>query len=77
VPADLDVAGVGRDEGRQDAHHRRLPGTVGPEQGEDGAFRDGEIDPVEHDVLTEGFADGMGADCRPGRVDRHGLPRFQ
>src|SRR5664280_265594 len=76
VPTDPDVTGVGANQGRQDAHHRRLPGSVGPEQREDRAFGDREVDPVEHDVLAEGLAHCTGTDCRRIRIVHHGLLAF-
>ena len=53
VARDADLAGVGRDQRGQDLHHRRLACAVGPEQGEDRALGDGEIDAVEHHFPAE------------------------
>src|SRR5262249_62260975 len=52
------------------------PGSVGSEQGEDRAFGDREVDPVEHDVVAEGLAYRAGADRRRGHVDRQGFLPF-
>ncbi len=40
-------AGVGGDQGRQNPDRGGLAGTVGPQESQDGAFRDGQIQPVQ------------------------------
>jgi hypothetical protein len=50
------LAGVGRNQRRQDPHDRRLAGAVRPEQREDRARRDLEVDPVEDDLAAERLA---------------------
>jgi hypothetical protein len=47
------LAGVGRNQRRQDPHDRRLAGAVRPEQREDRARRDLEVDSVEDDLAAE------------------------
>jgi len=56
VPANLDLASIGADHGREDLDRGRLPGTIGAEQREDGARGDVEVDAVQHDLLAVGLA---------------------
>ena len=63
VAGDAQLAGVGADQRREDLDDRGLAGAVGPEQGEDGALGDVEVDAVEHDVVAERLA-------QAGRGDR-------
>src|SRR5439155_7558900 len=48
----LDAARVGMDEPREDAHRRRLAGTVGAQEAVHDARRDREIQAVERDHLA-------------------------
>ena len=50
---DVNVAGVGADERREDLHSGRLAGTVGAEQREDRPLGDVEVDAVEDDLVAE------------------------
>src|SRR5712671_5284525 len=50
-----DGPGVGGDQRGQDAHDRRLSRAVRAGQGEDRAFGDREVDPVERDLVAEGL----------------------
>ena len=52
-PATRRRARVGLQQRREDAHGRRLAGAVRPEQAEDRAFLDLEVDPVEGPHLAD------------------------
>ena len=62
VPVDGRSSAVGLEQRGQDLHHRGLAGTVGAEQGEDGARRNAQIDAPEHRVVAEGLGE-------PGDLD--------
>src|SRR5438477_343833 len=57
------VAGVGREQGRKDAHGGRLAGAVGAEEAEDRPGRDLEIDAVEGGDVAEALHDPVDDDC--------------
>ena len=57
VAGDAGLAAVGGEQRGQDVDHGRLAGAVGPEQGEDRALGDLEVDAVEHDRVAEGLAE--------------------
>jgi hypothetical protein len=52
MPVDDGGAAVRPDQRRQDVDDGRLACAVRPEQGEDGPCRDGQVDAVEHRLLT-------------------------
>ena len=62
VPADGGVAGVGAYQGAEDPHDGGLAGSVGAEQGQQGAAGHGEVDTAEHFCGAERFADPVGGD---------------
>ena len=62
--ADLDLAGVRREERRQDLDGRRLAGAVGTQQGEHRARRDLDVDPVEDEELAVRLAETGDLDGR-------------
>ena len=64
VPEDAGAPRVGFEDGGEDAHGRRLAGTVGAEQAEHGAGLDGERDLVErpHAALGEDLHQVVGLD---------------
>jgi hypothetical protein len=55
VAADVQVAGVGGDEGGEDLDGGGLAGDVRAEQGEDRSFGEGQVDAVEHDLVAVGL----------------------
>ena len=57
VAGDAHLSGVGLDQGRQDVHRRGLAGAVRPEQGEDRAGGDAQVDTVERDRVAERLAE--------------------
>jgi hypothetical protein len=59
---DLDRAGVGLEQGGEDADGRRLAGAVGPEQSEHGALGDDQVEPVEGGDIPEALDQPRGAD---------------
>jgi hypothetical protein len=66
VAGHQDLAAAGRDQGGEDLDGGGLAGAVGPEQGEDGALGDGQVDAVQDGLVTKGLAqagdlDGWGA----------------
>ena len=56
------LARVRREERREDVDRRRLAGTVRPQQGEDRARSDVEVDPVEDDAVAERLAQAADPD---------------
>ena len=56
VAGDPRGPGVGAEQGGQDVHGGGLAGAVRPEQREDGAGGDRQVDAVEHDVVAERLA---------------------
>jgi hypothetical protein len=52
------------EQGGEDLDHRRLARPVGSQQREHAALLDGELDPVEDDVVAEGLAHIDGGDGR-------------
>jgi hypothetical protein len=50
-----------RRERREDAQRRRLPGTIGPDQAEDLALRDGEVDPGDRQRPVVALDEALGA----------------
>ncbi len=68
-PGDAGVPFVGDDQCRQHPHGRRLSRAVGPEEGEDAACRDSQIDPVDHSPAAVSLGETGGLD----RVHLHVL----
>ena len=60
--ADAGVAGVGDEQGGQDADGGRLAGAVGAEHTEDGAASDGEVDALQRLRLAEVLDEALGLD---------------
>jgi hypothetical protein len=60
--ADAGPAGVGPQQGGQDAHRRRLAGPVGAEHGEDRAGLGGQVDPGQGGGRTEALDQAVGLD---------------
>ena len=63
-PGDLRAPGVGLQQGAQDPDDGGLAGAVGPEQPEDGALGDGEVDPAERGGLPEALDEPLDDDRR-------------
>ena len=61
-PGDARAARVRLEQGGEDAHRRRLAGTVGAEQAEDGALLRVEVDAVEGDDFSVGLGEASGGD---------------
>ena len=69
VPGHAQRPAVGGEQRREDRHDRGLAGAVGPEQRVDASLGDGEVDPVEDDVVAVGLAQagsGDGEACHRG-----------
>jgi hypothetical protein len=60
VAGQSQVAGVGGEQNRQDPHDCRLAGAVRPEQREDRAFGDRDVDVVEHQRLADSVSSQSG-----------------
>jgi hypothetical protein len=74
VAGDPHLAAVGGDERGEDLDRRGLARPIRAEQGEDGSFRDLQVDAVEHDVIAERLAQADGLEGRPHRSGRHASP---
>jgi hypothetical protein len=74
VVAEHDGAtGIGTEQRREEPHHRRLAGAVGPEQAVDAATTDAEIDAPERLSRAEGLDDARRLDGE-GMLLRHKSP---
>ena len=72
----LGPATVGTEDGREDAHGGGLAGTVGAEQAEDRARRDGQVDAAQGLDLAEALGQALHPDGRRDGGGRHaGHPR--
>src|SRR5690606_34212849 len=61
-PGDDGLPGIRPQQGREDAHERRLAGAVRAEQREDRAARDVEFDPSQHVQVPVGLLDSTDLD---------------
>ncbi|MDX6336277.1 MAG: hypothetical protein QOG05_3617 [Streptosporangiaceae bacterium] len=66
VTGDGDLAGVGRDQGRQDPHHGGLAGPIRAQQGKNAALGHGEVDVVQDGLAAVGLTHSARPDCRGG-----------
>ena len=74
VTGDAHGAGIGRDQGGQDADHRGLPRPVRTQQREDRALLHGQAHLVEHHMGAERLAHLPGHDPARWRTDSSSLP---
>jgi hypothetical protein len=75
-PRDLDQAFVRLEQGREDAHGRRLPGAVGAQQPQDRPLRDHQVEAVERDDLAVALDEPLRSDhvAHSLTLLRHGRP---
>jgi hypothetical protein len=62
VSRDLCPSAIGAKEGRQNFNRGRLACTVGAKQGKNRSLRHPQIDAVQDDVASEGFAQSFNSD---------------
>ena len=73
VTGDAHGAGIGRDQGGENADHRGLAGPVGAEKRQDHALLNGQAHIVEHQMVAERLAHGPGHDPVRCGLIRHGF----
>jgi hypothetical protein len=74
VAVDADLARIGVDERGEDLHGSSLARPVGTEHRIHRALGDGDVDTVEHHLVSERFAEAESRNGRPALTVVHGLP---